>query len=146
MKTTLTVAAAVAAIALSPAASAATPQKVLWVDGQTVWVAVSYAPGSNGYRFITDTVGGSGHPNATAREPHFTTDTLALGGKPIPVRGYRFITDTLAPGGSTSVVVASPPGFSWTDAGIGAGAASGALFLLASAAMFALRRRRVLAF
>jgi hypothetical protein len=146
MKTRLTIAAAITAVALSPAASAHTHQKVIWVDGQTVWIAVGYPPGSNGYRFITDTLGGNGHPVVSAEESHFTTDTLAPGGKTIPVQSYRFITDTLAPGGSTSVIAASSPGFSWTDAGIGAGAASGALFLLAAAAMFALRRRHVLAF
>lgn len=144
MKALLTVAAVAGAIALAPVASAATHQKVVWVDGQTVWIALGYPTSS--YRFITDTLGGSGHPTAIARDLHFTTDTLAPGGKPIPVQRYRFITDTLAPGGGTSVVVASSPRFSWTDAGIGAGAASGALFLLAAAAMFALRRRRVLAF
>jgi hypothetical protein len=42
-------------------------------------------------------------------------------------------------------VTTASSGFSWLDAGIGAGTAGGALFLLASAAMFALRRRDALA-
>lgn len=76
--------------------------------------------------FITDTLGGNGHA-ATA------------------VQGYRFITDTLAPGDVSSfTAVQSAPAFSWADAGIGAGSAAGAVFILLGGALRVARRRRTL--
>ena len=77
----------------------------------------------------------------------FITDTLAPGGTPAPVQSYRFITDTLAPGnGSAGVVVNSSHGFSWSDAGVGAGAAVGGMLALIGSALIVVRRQGRLAF
>jgi hypothetical protein len=75
------------------------------------------------------------------------TDTLAPGGKPAPAQGYRFITDTLAPGGGSSapVAVRSSGGFSWSDAGVGAGAAVGGVLALFGSALIVARRQGRLA-
>jgi hypothetical protein len=82
----------------------------------------------------------------------FITDTLAPGGGYSSPYGAQqespgFITDTLAPGGGRPspytpvVTTSSPAGFSWADAGIGAGAATGALIALAGGTLLATRRR-----
>jgi hypothetical protein len=55
------------------------------------------------------------------------------------------VTDTLAPGGGNTVVSTSP-GFDWGDAGIGAGAALGAMLLASIAGLAVVRRRGRLAF
>jgi hypothetical protein len=55
------------------------------------------------------------------------------------------VTDTLAPGGGTTLV-STNPGFDWGDAGIGAGAAFGALLLASLAGLSLLHRRHRLAF
>ena len=77
----------------------------------------------------------------------FITDTLAPGGgSSSQSQGYRFITDTLAPGGgSASVSVAASSGFSWSDAGVGAGAAAGALLALIGSTLIVIRRQGRLA-
>jgi len=76
----------------------------------------------------------------------FITDTLAPGGKPAPVQSYRFITDTLAPGGgSADAIVNSPNSFSWSDAGVGAGAAAGGMLALMGSALILMRRQGRLA-
>ena len=54
-----------------------------------------------------------------------------------------FVTDTLAPGGGTSTPIVESPGFSWSDAGVGALTAIGVVLLLAGAALTMLRRRTV---
>ena len=92
----------------------------------------------------------------------FITDTLAPGGghaspydAATPVQQHvlpRFITDTLAPGGGQSspysapvLAVSKSGGFSWADAGIGAGAATGALVALLGATLLVGRQRQRLA-
>jgi hypothetical protein len=77
-------------------------------------------------RFITDTLGGDGHPQQ--------------------VKGYRFITDTLAPGGGLAIEAApSATGFNWADAGVGAGTAAGALLMLLGGILVVVRRQGRLA-
>jgi hypothetical protein len=92
----------------------------------------------------------------------FITDTLAPGGghsspydAATPVQQHvqpRFITDTLAPGGGKSspysapvLAVSKSGSFSWADAGIGAGAATGALVALLGATLVIGRQRQRLA-
>jgi hypothetical protein len=75
----------------------------------------------------------------------FTTDTLGGNGQPEQAPVVRFVTDTLAPGGGNTVVSTSPA-FDWADAGIGAGAALGALLLASVAGVALMRRRGRLAF
>jgi hypothetical protein len=91
-----------------------------------VAAAPAYAQGhpAKGYRFITDTLGGDGHPRA--------------------VQGYRFITDTLGGnGGPSAVAVPSAPGFDWADAGIGASTAVGAIFVVLGTTLLVRRRSQV---
>jgi hypothetical protein len=77
-----------------------------------------------GYTFITDTLGGSGHPHA--------------------VHGYTFITDTLGGnGGPSAVSVQSAPSFDWGDAGIGASAAFGAIFVALGSTLLVRRRSQI---
>ena len=71
----------------------------------------------------------------------FITDTLAPGGKAPAPQGYRFITDTLAPGGGNSTVVQAPRAFSWSDAGVGAGTAAGAILALIGTSLIVIRRQ-----
>jgi hypothetical protein len=77
----------------------------------------------------------------------FITDTLAPGGgSAAQHQGYTLITDTLAPGGGASSVEPSgAPGFSWGDAGVGAGFGAGVLLVAAGGALTVLRRRQRLA-
>jgi len=86
---------------------------------------------------------------ATPQGYRFITDTLAPGGgsvSPVHQQGYRFITDTLAQGGGSTIAFAVPSaGFSWADAGIGAGAGIGALLLLTGGTVVVLQRRGRLA-
>jgi hypothetical protein len=92
----------------------------------TVAAAPAYAQGHvpKGYRFITDTLGGDGHPRA--------------------VQGYRFITDTLGGnGGPSAVTVPSATGFDWGDAGIGAATAVGAIFVALGATSLVRRRSQL---
>jgi hypothetical protein len=123
-----------------------------------------------GYTIITDTLGGNGSPKATpdvferavavheawqvqARQAHsqsqgmpFITDTLGGNGHAKQVQGYTFMTDTLAPGGGPPIEAApSTPGFSWADAGVGAGTAAGALLLLLGGSLAVARRQGRLA-
>jgi hypothetical protein len=98
-----------------------------------------------GSTFITDTLGGNGHPQQ-AQGYRFITDTLGGNGHPKQVQGYRFITDTLAPGGGAPIEAApSAPSFSWADAGLGAGTALGALLVLLGSALLVARRQGRLA-
>ena len=70
------------------------------------------------------------------------TDTLAPGGgSSSQSQGYRFTTDTLAPGGSASVIVPSSGGFSWSDAGVGAGTAVGGMLALIGSTLIVTRRQ-----
>jgi hypothetical protein len=71
----------------------------------------------------------------------FVTDTLASGGShPARPQGYTLTTDTLAPGGGPTDVVTNGVGFSWTDAGVGAGTAVAALVLAGGAGLLVRRR------
>ena len=85
---------------------------------------------------------GGGSASKASQVATFITDTLAPGGgHAAPSQGYRFITDTLAPGGGTSAVATThPSSFSWSDAGIGAAAAAGALLALSGAVLLVARR------
>jgi hypothetical protein len=89
-----------------------------------ITVPTSLGAGSSGqgYRFITDTLGGSGH---------------AADGT-----GYRLITDTLGgSGGAHQTTVIRDSGFRWSDAGIGAVAVAGLGLLFAGSTLVVLRRR-----
>ena len=98
-----------------------------------------------GSTFITDTLGGNGHPQQ-AQGSTFITDTLGGNGHPQQAQGYRFITDTLAPGGGAPIEAAlSVPSFSWADAGVGAGTALGALLVLLGGTLLVSRRQGRLA-
>jgi hypothetical protein len=103
--------------------------------------ALADTPSLQGYVWITDA------PQPT----HFTTDTLAPGGgkaahvvKSHQVQGYTFITDTLAPGGTSQqpVTVTVDHGFMWSDAGVGALAATGLLLIVFGSAVLVRRRMR----
>jgi hypothetical protein len=121
MKTRLALAFVVAGIAAgAAAASPAKPTYTYWG-----WRVISYPAGAQGYPFITDNLGGNGHPTRAPRA------------------GYTLITDTLAPGGGQSVdLVATTAGFNWADAGIGAGV--GAPLALIGGTLVLLRRRDLL--
>ena len=104
MKALLVLAAILAAVAAGPASAR--------VD----------SPG--GSLFITDTLGGNGHPHM--------------------VQGYRFITDTLGGnGGASPVTSPTATGFDWADAGIGASTAVGAIFVLIGGTLLVRRRAHV---
>jgi len=112
----------------------------------TAVATLAFSGAALGGTFITDTLAPGGTP-APVQSYRFITDTLAPGGTPAPVQGYRFITDTLAPGnGSAGVVVNSSHGFSWSDAGVGAGAAVGGMLALIGSALIVVRRQGRLAF
>jgi hypothetical protein len=81
---------------------------------------------AQGYRFITDTLGGNGHPQQA--------------------NGYRFTTDTLGGnGGAPLPAPTAAPGFDWTDAGVGAVTGVGAVFVLLGGTLLVARRRGQLA-
>jgi hypothetical protein len=83
--------------------------------------AYGSGPTPQGYRFITDTLGGRRHLH--------------------PVQGYRFITDTLGGnGGPSAVTVRAPGNFDWGDAAIGASTAAGAIFVLLGTTILVRRR------
>ena len=89
-------------------------------------LAVVAVPSALGAGFITDTLGGNGHPQQ--------------------VQGYRLITDTLAPGGGAPIEAApASPSFSWNDAAVGAGTALGALLVLLGGTLVVARRQGRLA-
>jgi hypothetical protein len=76
----------------------------------------------------------------------FVTDTLAPGGgRAAQPQGFTFITDTLAPGGGPVRAVTSSPSFSWPDAGVGAGVATGSILVLLGSTLLVARRRGRLA-
>jgi hypothetical protein len=77
--------------------------------------------------------------------PSFTTDTLGGNGQAPQAPVVHFVSDTLAPGGGT-MVLASGEGFDWSDAGVGAGAAIGAVLLASVAGVAVMRLRGRLAF
>ena len=107
--------------------------------------AIAAAPAALAGPLITDTLGGNGHPQQT-QDYRFITDTLGGNGHPQQVQGYQLITDTLAPGGGPPLAAApSSPGFSWADAGVGAGTAAGMLIVLLGGTLLTIRRRHTLA-
>jgi hypothetical protein len=121
-------------------------------------LAAPAAGAATGVRFITDTLGGNGHPKRV-QTYRIITDTLGGNGHPkTGVQVYRFITDTLggnggldpAIGASTlgrdSGLAAAPvgtagSGFDWGDAGIGAVAGTGSVLVLLGGMLVVLRRR-----
>jgi hypothetical protein len=79
-----------------------------------------------GYTLITDTLGGPRHPHHPVQQ------------------GYTLITDTLGGnGGPAAVTVRSVPAFDWGDAGIGASAAVGAIFVAFGSTLLVRRRSQV---
>jgi hypothetical protein len=61
-------------------------------------------------------------------------------------QGYTFITDTLGGnGGPAAVTVQSASGFDWADAGIGASAAVGAIFVAFGSTLLVRRRSQITA-
>jgi hypothetical protein len=95
------------------------------------------------YRFITDTLGGSGSPKAV---PDAVERYVATHAAQPQVQGMQFTTDTLAPGGGQPLAAApSSTGFSWADAGVGAGGVVGTLIVLAAGLLFVRRRDAILA-
>jgi hypothetical protein len=85
--------------------------------------AYGSGPTPQGYRFITDTLGGRRHLHS------------------VQPQGYRFITDTLGGnGGPSAVTVPGPGGFDWGDAAIGASTAAGAIFVVLGTALLVRRR------
>jgi hypothetical protein len=111
---------------------------------------ITYPADEPGYTFITDTLGGDGHPqHAAARHPAarpergytLITDTLAPGGRRTAQTGSTVITDTLAPGGGSARAASRQPGFSWPDVGIGAAAGAGLLLAVAGLSLLVIRRR-----
>ena len=113
--------------------------KALITLAAVVSAVVVTAPAAFASSFITDTLGGSGH----AHGYRLITDTLGGNGHAQAThQGYGFITDTLASGGGAPLAAApSSPAFSWADAGIGAGAAAGALIILLGGTLLTVRRR-----
>jgi hypothetical protein len=102
-----------------------------------VAVAIATAGPAWGDTFITDTLapgGGQSSPyDAQPTSPGFISDTLAPGGgQPSP---YSAPIVTLAPSS----------GFNWSDAGVGAGAATGVLIALLGGTLLVGRRRQRLA-
>jgi len=83
----------------------------------------------------------------TASADRFIPDTLApggpTGGHSWSTQAYQFVTDTLAPGGGPEVAPAasSSNSFSWSDAGIGAAATAGTLFVVLGVALVVMRRQ-----
>ena len=80
-------------------------------------------PRAPGPGFITDARGGSGHPASAL--------------------GYSLSTDTLGGTGGAGLAVATGGGgFSWHDAGVGAGAALAAVALLGGSLVLVRQRRQ----
>jgi hypothetical protein len=157
----IAVTAVVAALAIPAVAGANSPSGGYRFTTDTLG-GNGQAPEVQGYTIITDTLGGNGV--APARGFHIITDTLGGNGganaapdvferyaashpygrglEASQPQGFRFITDTLGGnGGPGTVAAASDGGFSWSDAGIGAGIAVGAIALLA-ASLLLLRQLR----
>ncbi|HEY2543245.1 MAG TPA: hypothetical protein VGH92_09360 [Gaiellaceae bacterium] len=125
----------------------------------TVVAAITTAAPAFGDTFITDTLGGNGHPahGSSAANPYVDTGSASASRRGYTVKGpaarsvprtsskgMTFITDTLAPGGGPATPVVTIPdasAFSWSDAGVGAGAATGALVALLGATLVLGRRR-----
>jgi hypothetical protein len=104
----------------------------------------------DGYRIITDTLGGYGHPKS---EPgyRFTTENSATQNRldrPAVSPGYQFVTENSASQNRLDrqpVFVTTGSGFRWADAGIGASAAVGAMLVVLGGGLVLLRRRGRLA-
>lgn len=136
LRTHIALALLVAAVAVPAARAGAPANQPTRVDTSDVvsrylrnhaQALVVAAPAALADSFITDTLGGNGPSKHAAP-------------------GYRFITDTLAPGVGASLAVApSSPGFSWADAGVGAGTAAGAVLVLLGGTLLVVRRRGTLA-
>lgn len=123
--------------------------------------------GGNGHAIpshplITDTLGGNGSPRAVpdvveryiaghrAQPPQvpdvFERYAASHTAQPPQVQGMQFTTDTLAPGGGQPLAAEpSSTGFSWADAGAGAGMVTGALIVLAGGLLLVRRREAILA-
>ena len=131
MKTALTLAAVLAALALAAPNALAADQP-------------------QGFILITDTLGGNGGTqlalNPTAPDIR-QTDPRAAGPAP-DATGLRFITDTLGGNGGAPLLTAAyapAANFNWADAAVGAATATGSILLLLSGTFVALRKRGRLA-
>lgn len=106
--------------------------------------------------FSTDTLGGNGSPkaapdaigryvgsHATPQGKAFAWDTLGANGQPVrPAVFYSHRQSTPAPPTREAAVSsAGGSGFSWGDAGIGAGLAAGVLLLLLAGTRLRTNRR-----
>ena len=121
MKALLALSIAAALICVTGASASPPPSTYTYLG----WQVVSYRADTAGYHLITDTLGGDGRHAPSGPRYTLTTDTLGGDGSRAalaPPAEYTFIADTLAPGG-THPGDLSPvdSGFSWTDAGVGAG-------------------------
>lgn len=130
MKALLLIAAVVAAIT--------TPAPAL---GDT-FITDTLAPGGGhsspydtqeGTTFITDTLGGNGHP-------YYRGAYVPGGSSQAVAHAIQSLGKQLAPTPAV-VLAATGSGFSWSDAGVGAGAATGALVALLGATLLVTRRR-----
>lgn len=101
---------------------------------------IDYPANVQGYRFITDTLGGNGQSRTAQATPAALDRTL---GRPSPEGPYRFISDTLADSYRSTPVTAPPSsrGFSFGSAGAGAAATLGAVLVAMAATILARRRR-----
>ena len=105
-----------------------------------------------GYRFYTDNTSqlvGNSRPQAQPGYRFYTDNTSQLvGNRPLAQPGYRFYTDNTSQlvGNTRPLTAPSGASFRWSDAGIGASAAVGAILLLLGATLVLLRRRGRLAF
>jgi hypothetical protein len=112
-----------------------------------------------GYRFVTDTLGGNGHPVASAIQSLGMGDFLAAGlhrtaydpNAYVPGGASQQVAQAIQSVGNTPSPVPSSPvaqgssGTDWGNAGIDAGAAAGLMLLLAAGLAVRSTRRRVLA-
>ena len=117
--------------------------------------AVSLTQSAHATTFITDTLGGNGHPKQAVQGYRFITDTLGGNGH----AGYNpaaYVYGGASPavakaiqalgnGQTPSPSVGSSPsgnGFDWGDAGIGAGVAAGLMLLLLGGALLRTNSKR----
>ena len=85
--------------------------------------------------------GENGHLGRTRLDPSINTTAPAVSHS----QGSRFSIDTLAPNGGKPVTATSNASFSWSDAGVGAATAAGAILSLIGVLLLVTRRRSSLA-
>jgi hypothetical protein len=116
-------------------------------------IAVVGARTAHAQTFITDTLGGNGHAQASAP---FITDTLGGNGHSYSGTAYVYggasqvVAQAIQAGGKTPSPVPAPPvaqanSTDWSGIGMSAGGAAALMLLLAAALAVRSTRRRVLA-